>query len=173
MLVFLDISISYWLFECYSLGLRTICLGYWASADPHTQPSSYPQNWDHLRPHHEKVACSLLQYLRVEHSRQEFNFKIPLLETKCYTDHRLTNKLHYGAKWIVLTSSCSKVQLWDKIEMQGRCGWGKSITEVLLKAQLLPSSNKLIWQWMKEKVLLHIRCPQTVCVEVCFKAKSF
>ena len=69
--------------EFYLLGLKTICLGCWASAGPHTQPSSYPQNWDHWEPRHEKVACSLLQYLQVEQSRYEFTFEITALRSRC------------------------------------------------------------------------------------------
>lgn len=50
-------------FEHYSPGLRTICLGYWASADPHTPPSSCPRSWDHWEPRHETVAYSLQRCL--------------------------------------------------------------------------------------------------------------
>lgn len=93
MLLFLDIRSlrTQWQFEYYLLGLKTICLGCWASADPHTQPSSYPQNWDHLGPRHEKVACSPLQCLQVEQSERQFTFKITSLKTKCKI---LTNDQH-------------------------------------------------------------------------------
>lgn len=49
---------------CDLLGPKTICLVCLASAGPHTQPSSCPQNWDHWGPRRETAACSLLQYLR-------------------------------------------------------------------------------------------------------------
>lgn len=62
----------YLLLLLYLLGLKTIGLGCWASAGPHTQPFSYPRNWDRSGPRHEKEACSLLRCLEKKQSSQEF-----------------------------------------------------------------------------------------------------
>lgn len=55
--------------EYYLLGLKTICLGCWVSADPRTQPFSCPQSWDHLGPRHGTAACSPLRCLAWDNSR--------------------------------------------------------------------------------------------------------
>lgn len=60
----------------YLRGLKTICLVCWAFAGPHTQLSSYLQNWDHLVPRRETVACSLLRCLKVEQSRNHLSFRV-------------------------------------------------------------------------------------------------